>query len=68
MDVLKVCCATGYRFGSYLSNFHFGSSGCMFEFMGLLFLFFFKSSYGTTYGFSYFKSYSTALPHKMLFE
>jgi len=39
-DVFDVCCAAGFQFSSHLGNFRFGSSGCTFQFMRLLFLFF----------------------------
>ena len=37
-----VCCASGFQFGSHLIDFHFGCSGCMFQFMGPHFLYFFQ--------------------------
>jgi len=37
-----ICYANGFRFGSRLCNFCFGSSGCAFQFMGLVFLYFFQ--------------------------
>jgi len=43
-DAFKVCCANGFWFGFHLGNFHFNSSSCTFEFMGLLFLMFLNIS------------------------
>jgi len=41
-SVTDVCCANGFRFGSHLGDFYFGSGGCTFKLMGPLFLYFFQ--------------------------
>jgi len=42
-DVFEVWSAKGFRFGSHHGDFHFGSSGCTFQFMRLLFPFIFET-------------------------
>jgi len=45
-----ICCAKSFRFSSHHGDFRFGSNACMFQFMGQLFLYFFKSF--PTFGFA----------------
>jgi len=39
---MNICCANGFQFSSHLGNFCFGSSGCTFQFMRPVFLYFFQ--------------------------